>query len=156
MEAWIDCGASFIKADVIRWKEADYGESLARYGRKGKPVYLGEREVVAEVLAVADSKQLVSLLVRECRVLSKAPNAHAAPKILENGKQTKRKLQTLLRHGVQRRDWQDGARSFAASVFLSNAPLEEIKPKTETSPSSQRRRTSTTSKKRRQTPRRSK
>jgi hypothetical protein len=120
MEAWVECGAAFIKADVVRWREAVFEER--RKGRKS--AFLGEREVVAEVLGEPDCKGFLKLLVRNCRVVSTSKKAGlAAPPLLPKGADIRRRDKTLLKNGLHRMAWEDeAARDLVASRFLSDPP----------------------------------
>lgn len=83
MVFWIACGDGFIPADVIRWIEAVFDGPFGRNGRKarrGKAVRVGERELVAEVLGLADEKGFRRLLVRACRIVSARDDVPVAPK----------------------------------------------------------------------------
>lgn len=117
MEAWVECGAAFIKADVVRWREAVFEER--RKGRK--PSFLGEREVVAEVVGDIDSQGFAKLLVRDCRVISTSKKAGLPlPPVLANGEEIRRRDKTLLKNGLHRLPWDDeAARDMVASKFLS-------------------------------------
>lgn len=110
MGAWIACGADFIPADVVRWKEVVYDGPFGRNGqraRRGKPVRIGEREVIAEVLTAPDAKDFISLLVRACCILSARDDVPVAPKPLEIGKEVKRQSKTLVKGYIERLRWSD-------------------------------------------------
>lgn len=122
MEAWIECGENFIKCDVLRWAEPVFEE---RRSRARKPVFLGEREVIAELLSEGpDSKGLLTLLVRRCRIASTSKNANApCPALIEPGTEIRRQPKTLLKHALQRLEWSDeSARDLVASRFLNERP----------------------------------
>src|SRR5678816_727273 len=101
MEAWLEGGRDSIKGDVLRWTEPVFEE---RRSRARKPVYLGEREVVAELLSeTTDSKGLLTLLVRYCAIVSTSKNANAAhPPLLDTATEIRRQPKTLLKNGLQR------------------------------------------------------
>ena len=118
MEAWIDCGAAFIKADVIRWKEGVFEGPVARSRKKRKATRLGEREVIAEVINAPDARGFVTLLVRACHILSVKDSRKAL--ILKNATEIRRQQKTLLKGGVERLKWSDEtARAVVASRFLN-------------------------------------
>jgi hypothetical protein len=118
MEAWVECGGAFIKADVVRWREAVFEDR--RKGRK--PAFLGEREVVAEILGEIDPTGFLSLLVRDCRITSTSQKARLPlPPVLPKGAEIRRRKKTLLKNGLHRLAWEDeGARDMVASRFLSD------------------------------------
>lgn len=132
MEAWIECGGQFIRADVVRWTEAVF-ENKTR-GRK--PLFLGEREVIAEVQSEPDAKGFLNLLVRGCKVVSVSKKANApSPPVLDNATEIRRQKKTLLRNGVQRLAWDDeGARGLVASRFLNEAEAPPTKPEPKNPP----------------------
>lgn len=112
MKGLSQCREGFIAADVIRWREAFHDGPFERNGRKsrrGKPVRVGEREVVAEVLTAPDAKGFISLLVRACCIISVRDDVPAAPKPLEIGKEIKRQRKTLVKGNIERLRWSDEA-----------------------------------------------
>ena len=122
MEAWIECGKAFIKADVVRWKESVFAEPIRRSKKKGaysKAMRTGEREVIAEVLSEPDAKGFVALLVRGCRIVSAKEGMNVLA--LKPTTEIKRQQKTLLKGYVERLQWSDeAARAFIASRFLNN------------------------------------
>lgn len=117
MAEWIPIGDDFIVADVIRWKE---GVFKNRRRKKAKPMRLGERLVIAEVLR--DEAGWVYLLVRGCEVVSANMgwNLRDVPLLAKNT-ETKRKRKTIARGKPERLLWSDeSARAVVASKFLGN------------------------------------
>lgn len=111
MTVWIACGAEFIVADVIRWREAVWD----RRGPKGaRPKKIGDRDVVAEVIEDADG--YVLLLVRSC-VLGKdtRPSDDLKP-----GSEVRRKASTIARGNAERLEWNDetARQSVRGSKFM--------------------------------------
>ena len=112
MQKWIDCGADFTVADVVRWTERVYARPLTRRGRQrktGKPVCIGEREVAAEVLTAPDARGFVTLLVRLCREVA-AHGVQPVPMFTPE-QIIRRKKTTLAKGKAVRLQWSDeGAR----------------------------------------------
>jgi hypothetical protein len=110
-------GDGFIEADVIRWKEPVF-----KNRGYGEPVRVGERLVAAEVLREADKDGWVYLLVRKSEVLSVKTSwllsdVHLPP----TGKETRRRLRTIVRGNPERLAWSDeSARAIVASQYLCN------------------------------------
>lgn len=116
MEAWVECGAEFIEADVIRWTEAIWGKR-----RRKRAIRIGSRDMIAEVLSRPDPQGWTSLLVRECRTTVEQAGSASSP--LKAGSTIKRKSPTLNRGGVERLRWSDeSARSIVASRFMNERP----------------------------------
>lgn len=103
---WIACPEGFIEADVIRWREGIWER---RSPRQKKAVCVGNRMVVAEVLAEPDADGFITLLVRACTLLPRRAGEDA-PKSgsLKNGETIRRKQATVLRGEVERMAWPDG------------------------------------------------
>ncbi len=122
MDAWIECGAEFIEADVIRWAEGIWDKR-----RRKRAVRIGSREVVAEVLTRLDAQGWTSLLIRQCEATVEqagSTGSHA----LKAGSTIKRKAPTLTRGRVERLRWSDeSARAIVASRFMNerSEPLKE-------------------------------
>lgn len=111
MTVWIACGADFIVADVIRWREGIWD----RHGPRGRrPTKIADRDVIAEVLDVADG--YVLLLVRSC-----VPGKDArASDNLKPESEVRRKISTIVRGGGERLEWQDESarQSVKGSKFM--------------------------------------
>lgn len=121
MAEWVSVGDAFIVADVIRWSE---GVFKNRRSKKGKPVKLGERQVIAEVLR--EEAGWIYLLVRRCEVASATigRNLQDVP-VLPKDTETKRKRTTIARGKAERLLWSDeSARALLTSQFLG---IEEPK-----------------------------
>ena len=103
MESWIECAKTgFLEADVVRWTEGIW----ERRGPKGKrPVKIGERVVIAEVIDVEDSGW-VTLLVRDCIVKWDKTDGKANYS-LRVDEELRRKQTTLERGGPERLPWSD-------------------------------------------------
>jgi len=117
MAEWIPIGGDFIEADVIRWTEGVYRN---RRRKKSKPMRIGERLVMAEVLR--DEAGWVNLLVRGCEVLSASfgRDIRDVPGLPKNT-EIKRKRKTIVRGKPERLAWSDeSARAIVASKFLGN------------------------------------
>lgn len=102
MSAWTRCEDGFIKADVIRWKEAVWDSARKR---KGNALRIGERLIIAEV--VADDGAWVRLLVRQCvetaRFSAKKPIA-----LFKEGTIIRRARETISKYGKpERLLWSD-------------------------------------------------
>jgi hypothetical protein len=115
MAGWISVGDGFIAADVIRWKEPVF-----KNRRGGRPDRVGERLVIAEVLRAGDRDGWVSVLVRGSEVVSARIGWNVSDVLLPaSGKETKRKLATIVRGNPERLTWSDeSARAIVASRFL--------------------------------------
>lgn len=101
---------SFIRADVIRWVEPVYDGPFGRNGRKaarGKPVRVGERQVVGEAISEVDEKGFVRLLVRSCHIISVRNDVPASPEVLKAATEIRRKTSTLIKGRVERLPWSD-------------------------------------------------
>jgi|SRR5579862_5103587 len=117
MAGWIPVGDGFIEADVIRWKEPVF-----KNRRRGQPTRVGERLVAAEVLRAPDKDGWVYLLVRGTEVVSARTGWSLSDVLLPaTGKETKRRLPTIVRGNPQRLAWSDeSARAIVASQLLGN------------------------------------
>jgi hypothetical protein len=117
MAVWISVGDGFIEADVIRWKEPVF-----KNRGWGEPVRVGDRMVTAEVLREADKDGWVYLLVRHSEVASVRTGWQLSDMLLPaTGKETRRKLRTIVRGNPERLAWSDeSARAIVASQFLGN------------------------------------
>jgi hypothetical protein len=117
MAVWIPVGDGFIEADVIRWKEPVF-----KNRRRGQPVRVGDRLVTAEVLREADKDGWVYLLVRHSEVLSVKTSWQLSDVLLPaTGKETRRRLRTIVRGNPERLAWSDeSARAIVAGQFLGN------------------------------------
>lgn len=115
MTIWLACADGFIAADVIRWKEGIWERRGPRGSRSMK---VGEREVVAEVIDGPDAEGWVTLLVRDCQVLTE----HVKDGKIKAGTQMRRKAPTVLRGAPARMKWSDEAARGAVkgSRFLAN------------------------------------
>ena len=114
MGAWTRWGDGFIKADVIRWKEAVWDSSRKR---KGAALRIGERLITAEVVA-ADG-EWVSLLVREC-VETARFSVRKPVVLLKAGTVIRRARKTISKYGKpERLLWSD--ESARASSTLPSA-----------------------------------
>ena len=94
-DSWVDTTGDVVKGDTIKFTEGVFGGSFKR------PTYLGDREVVAEVLNDsygADKQQHTFSL----RVLSSSGKQQ-----LEAGKKTRRKGRNVYRNGTLRLTWED-------------------------------------------------
>jgi hypothetical protein len=110
---WISCGAGFIEADLIRWKETEWRKAKRK---KGRDVILGERLVTAQV--TEDTDGWVRLLILECKVVSEKPGHKV--EVLAKGIEKRRKRTTIERGKPVRRLWTDeSARALVASKFLA-------------------------------------
>jgi hypothetical protein len=87
---WIPCGAGFIQADVIRWKEAAWKNTKRN---KGKGIVLGERTITAEV--IRDEDGWLDLLIREYAILNEKPGRKVEH--LSKGTEIRRKRTTIER-----------------------------------------------------------
>lgn len=79
---------------------------------------IGEREVIAEVLDGPDAEGWVTLLVRDCQLLTE----HLKSGQFKPGTQMRRKAATVLRGAPARLKWSDEAArgSVKGSRFLAN------------------------------------
>jgi hypothetical protein len=113
MPKWIPCGAGFIEADVIRWKEGVW-KKARRAGSRA--VNIGERLVTAEVLH--DKEGWVRLLIRAQGVLSEKTGRRVL-EVLPKGAEIRRKRATIERGKPERLIWSDeSARAMVSSRFL--------------------------------------
>ena len=114
MGKWVPVLECFIEADVIRWNEAVFKTR----SRKGKPIKLGQRQVVAEV--IREDNEWVYLLVRDCQLC--AVQTGVLPRevsLLQAGIETKRKRVTITRAKPERLLWTDeSVRSVVSSRYL--------------------------------------
>jgi hypothetical protein len=117
MAVWIPVGDGFIEADVIRWKEPVFKNRW-----RGQPALVGDRLVTAEVLREADQDGWVYLLVRHSEVVSVRTSWQLSDvQLPATGKETQRRLRTILRGNPERLAWSDeSARAIVASQFLGN------------------------------------
>src|SRR5450759_335599 len=100
MTEWVSASGDFIKADVIRWNETAFQNS--RYKNR-KPIRLGERRVIAEVLSEAHEDGWVHLLVRGCEVVSEM-EGRTVP-LLKLKTEMKRAEKTIMRGNPERLLW---------------------------------------------------
>jgi len=108
--SWIECGAEFIEADVIRFWEGIWD----RRGPKGRrAVRVGDRVVIAEVLQ-DEGNGWVLLLVLGCEVKKGQPSSRTQ---LKEGAEIRRKRSNVSRRKVERLPWSD--ESARASVVAS-------------------------------------
>lgn len=116
MAVWIPVGGDFIAADVIRWKEPVFHRRGSR--SRARPVRLGERLIIAEVLR-EEGAEWVYLLVRGCEAVSKFTTREVP--LLSNEREIKRKRNTIARGKAERLQWSDeSVRSKLTSKFLGN------------------------------------
>lgn len=102
MGAWTKCGDGFIRADVIRWKEAVW-DSPRR--KKAEPLRIGERLITAEV--IGDDGEWVRLLVREC-VETARFSARKPVVLFKAGTVIRRARKTISKYGKpERLLWSD-------------------------------------------------
>ena len=114
MEQWVSASDGFIEADVIRWNESVFANP--RRG-KGKPLRIGERQVVAEVLRT-DRDGWVYLLVRACTItVDNFAGRNVLP--LKFEAQIKRAKKTILRGKPERLLWSDES---ARDILLGGVP----------------------------------
>jgi hypothetical protein len=117
---WIPCGADFIEADVVRWKEPVWKPKGRRNSRSQK---IGERQVTAQVLKVTPDGW-VQLLVKRC-VTTNAPTWLKTIPPLKQGGEVRRQRKTIGRGAPERLRWSDeGARASVTSRFL-NADMKK-------------------------------
>lgn len=116
MAEWIPVAGGFIEADVIRWREGVF----SRRGPRGaRPIRIGDRLVIAEVISDADEEGWVILLVRGCEVFSEKPGKKI--EMLEKGKEVRRARKTVMRGKPERLPWTDEtARAVVGSRFIGN------------------------------------
>jgi hypothetical protein len=116
MAVWIPVGDGFIEADVIRWKEPVF-----KNRGRGQPVRVGDRLVSAEVLREADKDGWVYLLVRRSEVVSVRTSWQLSDVLLPaTGKETRRRLRTILLGDPERLAWSD--ESARSAVVASRFP----------------------------------
>lgn len=123
MTVWLDCADGFIQADVIRWQEGIW----ERRGPKGaRSMKIGDREVIAEVIEGPDEQGFVTLLIRDCKVLTE----HVRNAAIKPGAQVRRKAQTIRRGAPARMRWSDEAARgvVRGSRFLATDLLDAINP----------------------------
>lgn len=114
MTTWLACAEGFIAADIVRWQEGIW----ERRGPRGrKPMKLGDREVIAEVIDGPDAEGWVTLLVIECGLVVGADGFPPRSGSLKAGERLRRKAATLARGGVGRMAWSDEA---ARSTILGS------------------------------------
>lgn len=121
MTVWLACADGFIAADVIRWREGIW----ERRGPKGaRSMKIGDREVIAEVIDGPDEDGFVTLLVRDCVVLT--DNLRTGQ--LKAGERMRRKSATIQRGEPARMRWSDEAAraSIRGSRFLADAVLGAV------------------------------
>jgi hypothetical protein len=116
MAEWIPVEGGFIEADVIRWREGVF----SRRGPRGaRPLNIGSRLVIAEVLRDDDEEGWVILLIRGCEVISEKHGK--AVEVLKKGREVRRARRTIMRGKPERLPWSDeAARAICASQFLGN------------------------------------
>lgn len=123
---WIPCHNGFIQADVIRWREGIW----ERGPRQKKSQCVGNRMVVAEVLAEPDEDGFVTLLVRACTLLPRRPGEEASKTgALKIGETLRRKNATVMRGDVERMTWPDGEgvrQSLVGSRFIRPTPVPSV------------------------------
>jgi hypothetical protein len=116
MTDWIPVHGEFIQADVIRWQEAVFYKARRRGSR---PIKIGTRQVIAEVLREEDQDGFVLLLVRGCEGSSEMVGKPI--EMFKKGAQVRRARRTIMRGKPERLAWSDeAARSLLASHFLGN------------------------------------
>ena len=116
METWIKGGLIFVESDVIRWTESVF-QNPPSQRRKKKAVYVGKREVIAEVLASADARGFMKLRVQTCKAVSTREGFSVIG--LKKNDELNRKQTTLCKGGLQRLKWRDEAtRLLMESKFL--------------------------------------
>jgi len=98
MTNWIDCGAEFIKEDIIQFEEAVWSQPR---NKRAKAKIIGDRLITAEMLSNEDKDGFVALKIIACE----------GDEPLKEGTETKRKHKNICRKGVKRLEWSDeGAR----------------------------------------------
>jgi hypothetical protein len=123
MTVWLACADGFIAADVIRWREGIWERRGPKGGRSMK---IGDRDVIAEVIDGPDEDGFVTLLVRDCVVLT--DNLRTGQ--LKAGERMRRKAATIQRGEPARMRWSDEAAraSIRGSRFLADAVLGAVAP----------------------------
>ncbi len=117
MKKWIRCGAGFMEADVIRWKEEVWRRPKRE---RGHAVNLGDRMVTAEV--IRDEEGWVDLLIRAHTISHEKPGRKV--EVLAKGTEIRRKRSTIERGKPERLIWSDeSARTIIASSFLGEDNL---------------------------------
>jgi hypothetical protein len=116
MAEWIPVAGGFIEADVIRWREGVF----SRRGPKGaRPLNIGSRLVMAEVLRDDDEEGWVVLLIRGCEIVSEKDGKKV--ELVPKGKEVRRARKTIMRGKPERLPWSDeAARDIVASRFIGN------------------------------------
>jgi hypothetical protein len=115
MAEWIPAEGGFIQADVIRWREAVFSRPRRRGAR---PLNIGSRLVIAEVLQDEDEKGLVVLLIRGCELVAEKFIGKTV-EVLRKGNKVRRARKTIMRGKPERLLWSDEtARDVVASRFL--------------------------------------
>jgi hypothetical protein len=102
MTNWILCAADFINHDHVRWKEPKWKD---RTSKKAKARVIGDREIIAEVLAI-DAEDWVTLLVISCVTKRREDWIEAIPELKPNEVITRRR-QTIGKGDARRRLWED-------------------------------------------------
>jgi hypothetical protein len=101
MTIWLACSEGFIAADVIRWREGIWEKRGPR--GSARSMKIGDREVIAEVIDGPDEDGFVTLLVRDCAVLTPQLKAGA----IKPEEHIRRKAATIMRGKPARLPWQD-------------------------------------------------
>ena len=115
MSEWTPLTSGFIAADVIRWEEAVFSKTQRRSRRAMK---IGTRRITAEVTSGPDNEGWVTLLVRQCEVLTEIAVGHDV-EVFANGAPLRRAISTIMRGKPERLLWSDEtARDIVASRFL--------------------------------------
>ncbi|WP_312166630.1 hypothetical protein [Phenylobacterium sp.] len=100
---WLACGAEFIVADVIRWREPVW-KPQPRTSKK-KPSIIGQRTITGQVVKI-DRAGWVHIEVAECTV-EPAPQWARPILPLDNGEAIRRQRGKIGQGTVQRLPWSD-------------------------------------------------
>lgn len=119
---WLPCGAGFIEADVIRWREGIWER---RGPKNGRAIKIGDREVIAEVISGPDEEGWVILLVRSCTLLPDKDKHLPKTGQLDADAEIRRKDATIMRGKVERLPWsEEGVRDrLFGSRFMRPRPV---------------------------------
>ena len=113
MDQWIPA-PDFIEADVIRWTEAVWDKR-----RRSKPLRIGERQIVGEVLSRGEDGW-VAVLVRSC-VVTKDEFAGRVIEVFKPLSRLRRGLKTILRGKSERLPWDDES---ARAEVVASKPVK--------------------------------